>query len=379
MPASLGELLAKLGSYDKQLKKILESLTHSLRLTEKQIALEKLNIELINYAKSVESKACEQYVNEQPASAMKYEIDGVRKQITSNPKHVTAVGSIAKDIVSFTNGVFLAKSLLGSLVNLNLPRSNTSRKINTSTDGLQKLTEDASSNRFAHSIINCEKCADIVNTGVNYFNTANIEVLEQLRKKLIGLNNLMPAAGFDTRLKPIIRLSKQKLEDLYSTLQKYQLPSDRQKQISDFNVQLQFAAAKLQYSNAQEALAIMPVWPDFKAFKNGRDTVIEHFISGWTYMISYINSTDFSMFDGLKHELNWLSKIRATGEEPKLGYWNVLPKFNPNPHMHSSYQSSVINNEDNKQIHQNIQISTNQPAQSIQEQIAFANYTFATA
>jgi len=89
------------------------------------------------------------------------------------------------------------------------------------------------------------------------------DVMEQLRARVSGMNDdaasfLLRKMGIDERILPLLRMTKQEFEDLYATINKYQLTEDQRRYIQEYNKQMTILNMKMQYFKDRILLAIMP-------------------------------------------------------------------------------------------------------------------------
>lgn len=271
--------------------------------------------------------------------------------------------------------------------------------------------------------------------GINPIGQSAEGVMEQLRARVAGMSDtsasyLLKQLGLDPTMLHLLRLTKDEFEELGQTVKKYQLTPEQTRQIQAMNVQLQIAQIKLRYLKDR---AIMAILPYFLGFMQSIARVTEGLskIPGVVYqivgaigvlsaalwliakhpviaMITAIVGAIYLLIDDLMvfmeggdsvigHIINGLNQLIDTLKEiPNLRgselieqlikLFSFLPS-NPSGFIAKSAadmvtpqtrtQTSVQNNTDNRQVNQQISINTNQPANSIKDELYHANFAFA--
>ncbi len=89
------------------------------------------------------------------------------------------------------------------------------------------------------------------------------DVLEQLRERIKGLNNtsatyLLEQMGIDSRMLPLLRMTREEFEALNKEMEKYRLTPDQLQTIQAFHKQMSIVNVKMQYFKDRIILKIMP-------------------------------------------------------------------------------------------------------------------------
>lgn len=100
--------------------------------------------------------------------------------------------------------------------------------------------------------------------GINPSGDAN-QVMEQIRNRIAGMDNttasyLLQQMGLDPQMITLLKMGREEFEDLWSTVNKYQLTTKQRKEIEKLNVQLQILSIKMQYIKDRIVLALMPAF-----------------------------------------------------------------------------------------------------------------------
>lgn len=248
---------------------------------------------------------------------------------------------------------------------------------------------------------------------------------------------LLKQLGLDPTMLHLLRMGKDEFEALGQTIKKYQLTPEQVKNVQRMNVQLQIAQIKLQYLKDRAVMAIMPYFTRFieslarvteflTTTKAGTillaaaitgtliPALIKLFtilathpvvatimaIAGALYLLiddimTYMQGGDsiiglvINFLEDLTARLREISHLAASPLLEQLNRLFGLLNMNKSLVGQAAYDSgnfvtpqsraisSVTNNTDNRQINQNVTISTNQPARDIQNELSYANYTFA--
>lgn len=272
--------------------------------------------------------------------------------------------------------------------------------------------------------------------GINPIGQSAEGVLEQLRGRVSGMSDtsasyLLKQLGLDPTMLHLLRMSKDEFEALGNTIKKYQLTPEQVKRVQEMNVQLQIAQIKLQYLKDRAIMAIMPSMVKFSeslarvtefltTTKTGTillaaaltgtliPAVMKLFallsahpivaaitaIIGVLYLLiddimAYFNGGGsligvlFKFFDDLADKIKNLH-IERELVAPFRDFFRMLGTSYKNRDSFAPINfvtpqnrlgtGSVTNNTDNRQVNQNVTISTTQPALDIQNELYHANY-----
>lgn len=293
--ASLGELFIELGVVGdtKELKKTLEDMKEGLRLTQKEIALNKLKLKLINdisKAQTPEQKkrVTSLYLQERKAILDKDNIANIGKQIAGNKALAANLAGVVKGVGAVIGALTAAAIAMNKFTN-DLVQSNQAMLDLTRTSDITLGTfqkwgsigkmlgvENAEqqleglNQRMFELMLTGEGARGFQLAGINPVGQDANGVLEQLRDRVSGMNDttatyLLQQMGLDPRMLHLLRMSRDEFEKLGKTIKRYQLTDDQTKQIQAMNIQLQIAGIKLRYLKDRAILALMPAWTQFMA------------------------------------------------------------------------------------------------------------------
>ena len=290
---SLGELFIELGVVGdtKKLKKTLEDMKEGLRLTQKEIALNKLKLKLINdiaKAQTPEQKkrVTSLYLQERKAILDKDNIANVEKQISGHKALAKNIAGVVKGVGVFVGAIAGAAAALNKFTNDLVQTNQAMLDLTRNTDIAQGTFQKWGNIGKMLGVDNVEQQLEGLNQrmfdllltgeGARGFQLAGINpvgqdaegVLEQLRNRISGMNDttatyLLQQMGLDPRMLHLLRMSRTEFEELGQTIKRYQLTDDQTKQIQAMNIQLQIAGIKLRYLKDKAIMALMPAWTQF--------------------------------------------------------------------------------------------------------------------
>ena len=290
---SLGELFIELGVVGdtKELKKTLEDMKEGLRLTQKEIALNKLKLKLINdisKAQTPEQKkrVTSLYLQERKAILDKDNIANVDKQIAGNKALAANLAGVVKGVGAVVGALTAAAIAMNKFTNdlvesnqamLNLTRTSdislkTFQKWNSigRMFGVQNAAQqiEGLNQRLFQLRLTGEGAGGFQIAGINPIGQDAEGVLEQLRQRIKGLDDtsaswLLQQMGLDPQMLHILRMTREEFEALNNTIKQYQLTDEQRRSIQEMNVQLQIAGIQLKYFKDRIILALMPVWVKF--------------------------------------------------------------------------------------------------------------------
>lgn len=290
---SIGELFVQLGVVGDttELKKTLDNMKEGLRLTQKEIALKKLKLKLINdiaKAQTPEAKkrAASLYLQERKAIIDKYNISNVEKQITGQKELASKIAGVVKGVGLFvgalTGAAIALNKLTNDLVASNQAMLNLTRTTDIAQSTFQKWgsigkmlgVENADqqladlNQRLFNLMLTGEGARGFQLAGINPVGKDAEGVLEQLRTRISGMNDttatyLLQQMGLDPQMLHLLRMSRNEFEALGKTIKKYQLTPEQSKQIQQMNIQLQIAGMQLKYIKDRAILALMPAFTEF--------------------------------------------------------------------------------------------------------------------
>lgn len=214
---------------------------------------------------------------------LKASVKETNKQAQANIGVAKGIGLIITGVIA---GVAAIDRMTNSLVKNNQSWVNFTRQTDLSLKSLQKysgvaglLDKSLGMEGAAGSIEQLNKRLfelRLTGEGARGFQLADVNpmgqdafgVIEQLRSRFQGMDNtsatyLMEQMGLDPKLLPLIRLTREEFEDLYSSVKDYQLTAQQREEIQKMNIQLEIAATKFRYLKDRAILAIMPAFTKF--------------------------------------------------------------------------------------------------------------------
>lgn len=512
---SLGEIFVQLGVVGdvKPLEKAIKTIREAIKETNRQISANKRLIRYLNDLKNAQGDAQKKLIKENFAKEIlndkrEKELEQNQKVIDGKKELAANIAGVVKGIGAFvgavSGAVFALNKLSESLIQNNQAWINFTRQTDLSLQSLQKYAGVASlldaslgqegaagtieqlNKRLFELQLTGQGARGFILAGVNPIGQDAFGVIEQIRNRISGLNNtaatyLLEQMGIDPRMLPLLRMTRQEFEALYSTIEKYQLSKEQREQIQALNTQLSIAGQKLKYLKDKVVLALLPLlvrlaesfaavtegivsffewmrkgetlgakitavilsfaaavgvltaalWAftahpivaaitaalmalylvieDIMYYLQGKDSLIGVIINFFKELGKDIDLGNFeAVFDKIKTIAITLSKLPVSPfitslirflellsmvktdvfdklfpdeneeEKEQIGFKETVPAdYSKILNPASNIANNTTNNADNRQINQNIQITTSQPAQDINNEIIRANSVFA--
>lgn len=303
---SIGELFVELGvvGNTKELKKTLADMKEGLRLTQKEIALNKLKLKLINDIAKAQSPADKKritslYLQERKAILDKDNIANVDKQISGHKALASNIAGVVKGVGLFVGALTGAAVALNNLTNSLVSSNQAMLDLTRTTDiaqgtfqkwgsigkmlGVENADQQLASlnQRLFDLMLTGEGARGFQLAGINPMGQDAEGVLEQLRARVSGMDDttatyLLQQMGLDPKMLHLLRMSRSEFEALGQTIKKYQLSPEQTKQIQAMNMQIQIAGIQLRYLKDKAILAMLPYWVKFL---QGITKVVDKFTS----------------------------------------------------------------------------------------------------